>query len=115
MEKLEYDKGYSERLATQKRENEVIHKGVLEYKSDLHERQTRFEEQAKVNKLKRNPFNAKINEQSLANATKAKERKQTKENYNFYGNQDDIGGVGGLMDDDFGGVAGDIEDKLNAE
>lgn len=38
MVKLEYDKGYSERLQTQKRENEVIHKGVLEYKSGMHER-----------------------------------------------------------------------------
>jgi hypothetical protein len=62
MQKLEYDKGYAERLETQKRENEVIHKGVLEYKTEMHEMQTRFEDQAKVNKLKRNPFNAKINE-----------------------------------------------------
>ncbi len=38
MEKLEYDKGYSERLETQKRENEVIHKGVLEYKTEMHEK-----------------------------------------------------------------------------
>jgi hypothetical protein len=81
MEKLEYDKGYSERLETQKRENEIIHKGVLEYKTEMHERQARYEDQSKLNKLKRNPFNAKINEQSLANATKVKERKQTKENF----------------------------------
>ena len=44
MEKLEYDRGYSERLETQKRENEVIHKGVLEYKTEMHERQARFED-----------------------------------------------------------------------
>jgi hypothetical protein len=72
----------------------------------MHERQTKFEDQAKVNKLKRNPFNAKINEQSLANATKVK-----KHNNNFDG---DMGGAG-MLDDDFGGGAGDIEDKLNAE
>ncbi len=76
LEKLEYDRGYAERLETQKRENEVIHKGVLEYKSEMHERQAKFAEQAKVNKTKRNPFNAKINEQSMQNATRAKERKE---------------------------------------
>lgn len=62
MEKLEYDKGYAERLETQKRENEVIHKGVLEYKTEMHEKQKVFEAKAKVNKDKRNPFERKINE-----------------------------------------------------
>lgn len=50
----------------------------------------------------------------MANATKAKERRQAKENkdYNFYGPNDmDMGGS--LLDDDMAG--GDIEDKLNAE
>lgn len=77
MDKLEYDKGYQERLTFQKRENEVIHKGVLEYKTDMHERQHLFEQEAKVTKQKRNPFNAKINEQSLQNATKVKERRES--------------------------------------
>lgn len=77
MDKLEYDKGYQERLTTQKRENEVIHKGVLEYKTDMHERQHVFEQEAKVTKQKRNPFNAKINEQSLQSATKVKERRES--------------------------------------
>ena len=40
----------------------MIHKGMLEYKSDMHARQTEFREQAAINKQKRNPFNAKINE-----------------------------------------------------
>jgi len=33
LEKLNYDKGYKERLTTRKRENEVLHKNTLEYKS----------------------------------------------------------------------------------
>ncbi len=49
----------------------------------------------------------------MATATKAKERRQAKENkdYNFYGPNDGMGGS--LLDDDMAG--GDIEDKLNAE
>lgn len=38
IEKLEYDRGYQDRLETQKKENEVIHKGLLEYKADMHQR-----------------------------------------------------------------------------
>lgn len=41
----------------------------------MHERQKEFEQQQKVNTLKRNPFNAKITQMSLTNAAKAKERK----------------------------------------
>ena len=78
MEKLEYDGQYQDRLQTMKRENEVIHKGVLEYKSDMHERQAKFAEESRISKLKRNPFNAKINEQSLANATKTREKKSAR-------------------------------------
>lgn len=120
MEKLEYDKGYSERLETQKRENEIIHKGVLEYKTEMHEKQRVFEAKSKVNKDKRNPFERKINEQSLANATKVREKKAAKAadgNYDFYNqdmgmsNNDRVG----MLDDDFGGAGMDIEDKLNAE
>lgn len=105
MEKLEYDAGYQERLLTQKRENEVIHKGVLEYKSTMHQRQVDFEAGAKVNKQKRNPFNAKINEQSLANATKVMEKKRAaaKGNTPTGGDMEDTMGGGGLLDDDFGG------------
>ena len=54
----------------------------------MHEKQRDFEDQAKVNKHKRNPFEKKINEQSLANATRLKEKKAAKgadNGYNFYG------------------------------
>ena len=120
MEKLEYDKGYSERLENQKRENEIIHKGVLEYKTEMHEKQRVYEAKIKVNKDKRNPFERKINEQSLANATKLKEKKAAKAadgNYDFYNqnmrmSNDDRAG---MFDDDMGGAGMDIEDKLNAE
>ncbi len=120
MDKLEYDKGFGERLETQKRENEIIHKGVLEYKIEMHEKQKEFEDKAKVNKNKRNPFERKINEQSLANATKVKEKKAAmaaNSGYDFYGqdmgmtNNDRVG----MLDDDFGGAGMDIEDKLKAE
>lgn len=39
MDKLNYDKGYADRLNTRKRENEVLHKNTLEYKSQMHTKQ----------------------------------------------------------------------------
>ena len=39
LEKLQKDKAFDEKLLSQKKENEVIHKGVLEYKTTMHERQ----------------------------------------------------------------------------
>lgn len=80
LDKLDIDKTYNDKLQSQKRENEKIHKGVLEYKSEMHERQKEFEQQQKVNTLKRNPFNAKITQMSLTNAAKAKERKNRLQN-----------------------------------
>lgn len=96
----------------------MIHKGVLEYKTEMHERQQDFEREAKQNKLKRNPFNAKINEQSLQNATKAKEKRMAGAVDTFgRGTGGDFGmsnmGGGGLMEEEFGGD--DIADKLNME
>ena len=38
MSKLEYDRGYQDRLGTRKRENEVLHKNTLEYKASQHEK-----------------------------------------------------------------------------
>lgn len=38
LEKLKYDKGFGERLATRKKENEVLHKNTLEYKTTMHEK-----------------------------------------------------------------------------
>ena len=42
----------------------------------MHEKQKEQETKLRIDKDKRNPFNAKINQQSLANATKHKERKE---------------------------------------
>jgi len=92
---------------------------VLEYKTDMHERQKQFEEEAKVTKLKRNPFNAKINEQSLQNATKMKERRESATKRMFqdmdtfargFGESQMAGGGGMMMDEDMGGD--DIANKL---
>ena len=66
--KLVYDKGFSERLGTQKKENEVLHKRTLEYKSEMNLKQKEHEHKLKENTVKRHPFNAKINEKSLADA-----------------------------------------------
>jgi len=55
----------------------VNNKGELQYKSNMHERQANFETQAKADKVKRNPFNAKINEESLANATRVQANKMS--------------------------------------
>lgn len=43
LEKITYDRGYSERLAQQKKDNEVLHKVTLEYKKNMHEKQRGFE------------------------------------------------------------------------
>ena len=65
MQKLTYDKGYKDRLNTRKRENEVLHKNTLEYKSMMHSKQKDYENELKVKERKRQPFNAKINEMSM--------------------------------------------------
>ena len=78
MDKLKYDREYQDRLQTMKRENEVIHKGVLEYRTDMHERQLTYEAQTRINKEKRNPFIAKVNRESMERATKYKEEKELK-------------------------------------
>lgn len=75
MEKITYDQAYQERLSVRKKENETLHKGDLAYHTDMHERQKVFVEEQKVKNVKRNPFNAKINQESLENATKYKEKK----------------------------------------
>lgn len=61
LDKLTYDQGYNDRLVTMRKENEKLHKGVLEYKTDIHDKHKAFEDQAKINKDKRNPFVAKVN------------------------------------------------------
>jgi hypothetical protein len=53
MDKLNYDKGYKDRLNTRKRENEVLHKGTLEYKSEMHMKQKNFEGELNVKQRKR--------------------------------------------------------------
>ena len=53
MDKLNYDKGYKDRLNTRKRENEVLHKGTLEYKSEMHMKQKAFEGELAVKQRKR--------------------------------------------------------------
>lgn len=70
MEKIVYDRGYADRLVTQKKDNEVLHKKTLEYKQSMHEKQRNFEAELRETTLKRNPFKAKINEMSLTNAKK---------------------------------------------
>ena len=62
MEKLAYDQQYKDRLQTRKKENEVLHKNTLEYKSQMHAKQMEFKQQLSVNQKKRNPFIAKVNE-----------------------------------------------------
>jgi hypothetical protein len=36
LEKITYDRGYQERLTVRKKENEVLHKKTLQYKSNMH-------------------------------------------------------------------------------
>ena len=74
--KLEYDRGYADRLNTRKKENEVLHKNTLEYKSQQHQKQQDQEAALKEKERKRQPFNAKINEQSLAKATLFRQKQE---------------------------------------
>jgi len=39
MGKITYDRGFADRLNTQKKDNEVLHKKTLEYKQNMHEKQ----------------------------------------------------------------------------
>lgn len=75
IDKITYDRGYAERLVTQKKENEVLHKKTLEYKQGMHSKQKEFEENLREIEQKRKPFNAKINEMSMANATAQKQKR----------------------------------------
>ncbi|CAI2385508.1 unnamed protein product [Moneuplotes crassus] len=74
--KLDYDKGYKERLETRKMENEILHKEVLGYKNTKYAKQKIQEETLKTKQHKMNPFKDKINKQSIDNATKIQRRKQ---------------------------------------
>ena len=76
VKKLEYDRGYADRLNTRKKENEVLHKNTLEYKSQQHQKQQDNEHALKEKEKKRQPFNAKINEQSLTKATMFRQKKE---------------------------------------
>jgi len=59
--KITYDRGFAERLQTQKKENEVLHKKTLEYKQNMHEKQRGFEDDLKETQMRNKPFNTKIN------------------------------------------------------
>ena len=49
----------------------------------MHEKQKQFEEELREKTLKRNPFNAKINEMSLTGAAKKKQRNNMGESTEF--------------------------------
>ena len=75
-EKLDYDKGYKDRLSTRKMENEILHKEVLGYNNTKYAKQKIQEETLKTKQHKINPFKDKINQKSIANATKRQKRLQ---------------------------------------
>ena len=79
LNKLEYDQGYTNRLNTRKRENEVLHKNTLEYKASQHEKQQAAEANLREAQKKSNPFVAKVNEQSLAKATAYRQKQAQKQ------------------------------------
>ena len=99
--KLTYDGGYKERLTNQKKENEVLHKRTLEYKSEMHGRQREFEHKVMENTRKRKPFDAKINEKVKQDATQFKLRQtaaaQRMAAYDYDGMEDSPGAA--EMDD----------------
>ena len=52
VDKLTYDRDYLNKLNTGKRENEVLHKNTLEYKSLMHAKQKEFETSLQVKQKK---------------------------------------------------------------
>ena len=76
LEKITYDRGFTERLNQRKKENEVLHKTTLEYRNMMHEKQRNFESELKDAMAKKNPFNVKVNEMSLTSATKRRQSSQ---------------------------------------
>lgn len=58
------------------KENEVLHKKTLEYRSEMHTKQRDFEQNLKDSIAYNKPFNAKINEASLKKS-RAKQRRLT--------------------------------------
>ena len=115
MEKIAYDRGYADRLVTQKKDNEVLHKKTLEYRQGMHEKQRIFEADLKETTLKRNPFKAKINEMSLTNAKKRNGAVDTME-YNIDPHQDDVydfeSHQGLVLEDDGKQAEDQIESKM---
>ena len=111
--KLEYDKGFQERLDTRKKENEHLHKKTLEYKSNMHEKTKQFKEQLREHELKRKPFNAKINEQSLANATAYKNRNEATEYILFNENSPGAAHMDSTLD--FLGEAESVQNGIEAK
>ena len=87
----------------------------------MHERQKEQEIKLRIDKDKRNPFNAKVNQESLARATKIKEKKDRLQqqantmNPDFF--YDEIGAGAANMDlmYDGEGAGADIESKLLGE
>lgn len=74
--KIDYDKGYKDRLETRKMENEILHKEVLDYKNTKYAKQKDQEENLKTTTKKRHPFNDKINQTIKANATKKQKQRE---------------------------------------
>jgi hypothetical protein len=119
MAKLEYDKDFGDRLGTKKKENEVLHKQILEYKGDRQMEQKEFENNLKTTMHKKHPFNTKINQQSMENATRVKEKKQRKNNggtgvdiYNQGYDDEEMGGID-MLDD--GRAGADLDSKFEEE
>lgn len=73
--KISYDHAYRVDLTLKKKENEVLHKNTLAYKQQMHEKQRTFEQSVKDASDKRHPFNAKINNMQLQNATLIREQR----------------------------------------
>lgn len=131
LEKLEYDRGYTNRLDTRKRENEVLHKNTLEYKASQHEKQQFAATGLKEAQKKRNPFVAKVNEQSLAKATQFRAKQNARhaatnnaslefaalEEEELMNDENDMGGEMDVMDSalDLLGEAENAQDDIAAK
>ena len=116
--KITYDRGYSERLSTRKKDNEVLHKKTLEYKQGMHAKQRQFEDELRQTQHKRNPFKQKINEMSLSQA-KAMHQRDTFVGIDAHGQFDedefDDGQRSGFLAADDQSHADDIAAKMQVE
>ena len=123
VEHVRKTQSYREQVETKKRENEILHKGDLAYKTQMYQKQRKFEDGLADTQAKRRPFNQKINDQSVTNArtfvstkhglTRAPDTLRQVEEDEIIEEEEELSG--GLLEEEAAEGPDAIEAKLEAE